>query len=120
LRAVKIAQHPAEGPFSEVEKVGRASAIRAAETRHPDDSRGLLKRPGHGALFAFIGGEKHSPLYLGPGKQVVDVPVELLFGPHMPGHPRFQPRHGRTDIDIVAGVEMEPPQLADIYPWVVV
>jgi len=38
----------------------------------------------------------------------------------MPGHPRFQPRHGRTDIDIVAGVEMEPPQLADIYPWVVV
>jgi len=119
LRAVKIAQHPAEGPFSEVEKVGRASAIRAAETRHPDDSRGLLKRPGHGALFAFIGGEKHSPLYLGPGKQVVDVPVELLFGPHMPGHPRFQARHGGADIDIAAWVETEQPQGADLYRLVV-
>jgi hypothetical protein len=115
LQAVKPAQHPAERPFSEEEKVGRASASGAAETRNRDDSRGLLKRPGDKALFAFFGGEKHRPLGSGPAKQVVDMPVELLFGPQMPGYPRLKAGHGRADIDIVAWVEMEPPKLADIY-----
>lgn len=86
-----------------------APAVRGAETRHRNDTRGGLIQ----IAFTGLGADDVRDRHAGRHEQMVDVPARGFLPPQVAGDAGLEVAPGRAGVDVAARREIEFPEAAD-------